>query len=849
MTPTWDADVILNDGSVATLRALRRGDRRDVERFFRRVSDRSKYLRFFGSHPTLTEEDWHRWADTRGHDKVTLLVLQRGEVIAVAGYEIVPSLLPARVGDVSFLVQDSHHGLGVANILLEHLAQIGREGGVERFFAEMLTQNRQMVQVFLRAGYTVRRELADGFITVDFAIAPSATSREVMQRRELRAEASSIRTLLTPRTVTVVGSPPAPSLVDAPRAASPEQIFPPTDLVVAEYDGTDFRRLMRAAAAAGATGVVVMSRGANPGLEPAAARAIVAAAREAGVRALGPASLGVINTAVGLNTTPAADPRPGHTGLATQSAGVAALTLSHAIARGCGLSSFVATGTFADVTGNDVMQYWSSDDATRVCLLSLDTVGNPRKFFRVLRRLALDKHVVVFLPSRALPAADPAPLNSVIRDSGAMVVTRRDAMFDIAQLLARQPLPRGRRVYLVSNSAGLSVQMKAAALRFGLIPSATTVSGPPERGLARETAAALADANVDAVLCAVVDPGGSFAETVFGQLTELAAGAAVQHGTPLIASFVGFGLPDYRRGSGKEAQGQLPVVDTYADALEALGAVLDNEQRRQRAWPHPGDAVGSGDENAARAVVDAILAGSPEGRWASDEECARILAAYGIAPVRWERAASLAEAIDAGAALGWDIGGDVVLKCLSPRVRGRSELPTVIRSITSPGAMQRAWATLATLARELGLGDDPSALTPVVQRTVSSGASLTLGAVEDPVLGPLISAGISGISSDLLGDVSWRVPPLRHCDAADMVASLRAAPLLTGYRGTAPADAAGIERVLLQLARLKDDIAAVAEVELTPVIAAASSTAIAGARLRVAPLPDERDDLARRLTP
>ncbi|WP_342319354.1 GNAT family N-acetyltransferase [Corynebacterium mayonis] len=840
---SWEADVILNDGSIATLRAIEERDREDVEKFFSRVSEHSKYLRFFGSHPRLTDEDWARWSNTGSYDKVTLAMLQRGEIIAVAGYYLVPQLLPARVGDVSFLVQDDHHGKGAANILLEHLAEIGREGGVERFVAEMLTQNRTMVQVFLRAGYTVSPELADGYITVDFLIAPNATSREVMHRRELRAEANSIRGLVTPRSVALIGAPHVPALIDAHRATSPAEITEPVDLVVAEYDHAEVQAVLRAAALARARAVVIMSRGTNPGIEADEATAIIAAARDLGLRVLGPASLGVLNTAHGLNTTPAAAVRPGTTGLFTQSAGVAALTLSHAIDRGCGLSTFVASGAFADVTANDVMQFWSDDDSTKICLLSLDKAGNPRKFFRILRRLALQKHVVVFFPSRALAGGDPVALDMVIGNSGAMVVNKRDTMFDIAQVLARQPVPRGPRVRVVSNSAGLTDQMEAAARRFGLDPTSTTVFGPPEVELAREVNAALEDENVEAVLCAVVDIGADFADLVYNQLAALAAEEAVSYSTPLVASFVGFNLPDYRRREGAETLGQLPVVETYADALEALGAIVSNERRRAHARPTPEDVIGVGDEARARKVISDILTDCPEGRWANDEETAAILSAYGIDSVPWVPVASLDEALAAGADLGWD----VVLKCLNPQVRGRAELPTIIRNVGSEAAMQRAWQTISTLAGELGLGDDPAVLSPVVQRTVAPGASLSARAVEDPVLGPLISVGMSGLPSELLGDVTWGAPPLRRRDAAAMLAELRAAELLTGYRGTTATDTEELERILVQLARLNDDFAAVAEVELGPLIATASLTSVVGARLRVAPAGDERDPLARRL--
>ena len=858
----WEADVILNDGSIATIRAIDNGDKEAIYQFYDRVSDKSKFLRFFGTHPTLSDSDMQRWLDIEGYERVTLVLEERGDIVAVAGYAIVQQFLPARVGDVSFLVQDSHQGKGVGPIMLEHLAQIGREGNVSRFFAEMLMQNRTMTQVFISAGYQVKPELEDGMITVDFEISPNKVSREVMERRETRAEANSLRRLLTPQRVAVVGvhdrvashvTDFAGEVIAFDDIAALSAVAEPIDLVVAVHDPHELNSLMQCAADVGAHGVVLTTPSDYPPLNSNETRDVVMAARDVGLRVLGPTSLGLINTdpEVRLNTTPVPVPRSGSVGLFTQSSGVAMVMLSHAVSRGTGLSVFLASGSFADVTGNDVMQFWSDDERTHICMLSLDSGGNPRKFFRIVRRLALEKYVIVFLPSRALRSAIPgnetglAPASSetidaVIRQSGAMVVNRRDAMFDIAQILARQPLPRGRRVAVVSNSSGLALQMAASAQRFGLRPVVKRPVGTGVQGMISQVELLLDDANVDIIVCAVVEIDEPAAEESYAHLAALAAKGKPR---PLIASFIGIGLPNYGVGLGEEQQGQLPVFDNYADAMEALGVILDNQRRRAAIRPSPDDLVGSGDEDVARGVVDKLLAQNPEGRWASDTETAEILAAYGIDLVPWTDTPTFAEALQASEKYGWD----VVLKATSPLVRGRSELPTVIRQINTEDELAHAWKTLEKLAEELHLGSDAGVLQPAVQRQVASGASLKIRAVEDPVLGPLVGVGVSGISSELLKDVAWRIPPLRRHDVVDMLSDLKAAPLLTGQTGMKPIDIRGLESVLLQLSKLKDDIAAVVEAELIPVIVGIDAVHVVGARLRVAPLGQEREPLARAL--
>lgn len=931
----WEADIVLADGGVAHLRPVEPADRERFIEFYDRVSDASKYLRFFSAHPTLGEDDLDRWVNVDNYDRVTLVITERERIIATARYEIVQQFLPARVGDVSFLVQDEHHGRGAANILLEHLAQIGRECGVERFFAEMLTQNRSMVQVFVRAGYLVKPELEDGFITVDFPIDPTRRSKEVMLQREHRAEASAIRRLLEPRHVAVVGDVEEMRSIVAgvvgsgfrgelhvvtsvgeeggaaasegaasegsvgSSAASLLRGLPGTvDLVVVAYHKEALDEILSAAAAKEARGLVVVAQGGSPGLSSEEIREFVEKARSYGLRAFGPASLGVINAdpKVRLNASPAPMPRPGSVGLFTQSAGVATLALARAIERRCGLSTFIATGAFADITANDVIQFWAEDADTQICLLSLDAIGNPRKFFRVLRRLALEKHVVVFTPSRALgtarhyrlPGLVSAPagaLDEVISRSGAMVVQRRDTMFDIAQILARQPLPRGRKVALIANSKGLLTQMHQAALRFDLEPDPRMSHGST---LAEATREALADPGAHAVLVAVVDIRGEHTQNYYEQLSALADSATratnTARNTPLIASFVGFKQPltfGARNPESSEQQGELPIFATYADALEAISLIRRNEEMRAAARPNPEEleesSQGAGAQGAvegkpgvgaqgvgtqaqqARAMeaqrhdlreekvlrmVEAM--GVSEARAASDEECAAILAAYGIDLVPWVPVATLEEATEAAEGMGWG----VVLKALSPVVRGRPELSAVVRHIGDANTMHQAWASLGRIAMELGVADepDPSVLQPVIQATVPAGASLSMRAIEDPVLGPMVSVGASGLASDLVGDRAWRVPPLRRSDTTAMLEQLAAAPILHGYRGATPSRLDSIEDLLIKLAQLKDDIAALVEIELTPVVASADNTHVVGARMRVAPLSTERDPLARGLS-
>ncbi len=880
----WQADVVLSDGGTAHLRPLGPSDRQAMVELWSRVSDSSKYLRYFAAHPTLSDADLDALTVLDHHDHVGLALTLGPRIIAVAHFDVVPQAPQRpgeRVGVISFLVEDAHQGRGAANILLEHLSQVGRECGVDRFFAEMLTQNRTMVQVFLRGGYSLTRELEDGNIVVSVELDPTERSREVMEQREHRAESSAIAALVSPSSIAVVGSatqmaPVVGSLtsggfagrlavslhgadVESCPADDLAAIDGEVDLVVARVTADQTTPLLRAAADRGAKGLVLLAGDSWAPSVDDSDRELIGLARSLGVRVLGPRSLGIVNTSAGvrLNTTPMPMPRGGSVGLLAQSSGVATVVLGLALDHDLPLSTFIATGTLADVTTNDVMQFWCDNEATGVCLLSLDSVGNPRKFFRILRRLTSVKPVVVFTPSRALGSARPdratvlpqAPasaIDQVIGRTGAIVVDRRGAMVDVASILSRQPAPRGPRLRFVTNSSGLAEQLVASARRFGLsAPEPEVVAGPqvPD-GLAAATRRALSDPEVHAVVTAAIEVVDPVLDQTRPLLEQIAAST---DGVPLVAVLTG--APSSTRSTSASAS-RLPVFHAYADALEAIGLIVAADARRGD--PPDGPTALGDDVAGARRVISDLLEADPRGRFTTHEESAAILAAYGVELLDRTHVSSLEEAVSAAAALGWD----VVLKSAST-MTGRAD--TVFTHIEDADSMAHAWAALHRAAVDLGMSDedparrdvsrlDASRLDPVVQAVVGPGTALTVRALEDAVLGPMVSVGVAGAPAELLDDLAWAVPPLGRRAAIDLVNSLGAAQVLHGHGGTRPVEVDAVADVLSRLSRLKDDLPSVVDLRLDPVIAGVERAWVLSARIRVAPRPDERDPLARRAT-
>jgi acyl-CoA synthetase (NDP forming)/RimJ/RimL family protein N-acetyltransferase len=865
----WEADVLLADGGVAHLRPIRPSDADRLVAFYERVSPESKYLRFFAPYPRLSDRDVKRFTEVDYVRRVAFILTLGENMIAVGRYDRVED----DHAEVSFLIEDAHQGRGIAQLLLEHLAQAARERGITRFVAEVLPENRRMAKVFADAGYRVSKGIEDGVLAVEFPILPTDTSVGVMERREHRAESASVRRLLNPERIVVHGqrdrvqdlinsilrgefsgevtavSIDGTSVAGVANAASIAAVPGGLDLAIVSVPTNQLGGVVIDAAHKGAYGMVVLT-----GTDYAAGDnlKIINLARAYGVRALGPDALGVINTlgAVRLNATPGPMPRAGGVGLFCQSAAVGVALLNHAGRHDLGLSSFISTGDYADVTANDVMQYWEDDEATRVCLLTLDSIGNPRKFTRITRRLARRKPVVVFAPGRThradhagvrggLGHAPEEAVDALFRQTGIMVVHRRGDMIDIAKIASRQPLPVGPRVRIITNSLTLAHQMLQKMDSVGLIrdpePELLGADANPE-AFGRAARQALADQRYDSVVCAAVNAFNQGTDNIIVTLENVAAEAT----KPLIGVFLDF-QPPLQSSGEPDAPGMLPRFDGSVDAIQALSALTNYAQWRDR---DPGAVpMVDVDTHEAKLIVNRVLAEQPTGRELTVIEAAELLSASGINLVRQFAVAGLADAVAAADQLGWN----VVLKATSSAVRGRPDLASVHRNIDNAAEMADAWKDLRQLVAEIGLPDDESlsVAMPVVQAMAPPGVALIITSREDAAFGPIISLGLDGIPSELLGDTVYRVPPLTTVDAAEMVRELKAAPTLFGRHGAPGVDIPGIEDLLHRVAQLSDAIPQLASVTLRPCVASVSSISVLGARVFIAPTADQRDPLAR----
>ncbi|MGI5276517.1 GNAT family N-acetyltransferase [Streptomyces rochei] len=968
----WEADVVLRDGGTARVRPITVDDAERLVSFYEQVSDESKYYRFFAPYPRLSAKDVHRFTHHDFVDRVGLAATVGGEFIATVRYDRIgaggtPASAPADEAEVAFLVQDAHQGRGVASALLEHIAAVARERGIRRFAAEVLPANTKMIKVFMDAGYTQKRSFEDGVVRLEFGLEPTDRSLAVQYAREQRAEARSVQRLLQPGSVAVIGTGRTPGGVGrsilgnvgdagytgrlyAVNSAFPEdlkeidgvparrsvrEIEGPVDLAVVTVPAERVPEVVTDCGEHGVQGLVVISAGyADSGPDGRERqRALVRQARSYGMRIIGPNAFGVINTSprVRLNASLAPEmPRPGRIGLFAQSGAIGIALLSRLHRRGggvtgvTGVSTFVSSGNRADVSGNDVLQYWYDDPETDVALMYLESIGNPRKFTRLARRTAAAKPLVVVQGARHGGVAPQghavratrlphATVSALLRQAGVIRVDTITDLVDAGLLLARQPLPPGPRVAILGNSESLGLLTYDACLSEGLRPQPpldlTTAASADDfhRALSR----ALADDTCDAVVVTAIPTVGEGSAGDAALAAALRSAAAAVPAKPVLVVHVELGglaealsaaastapqapqqaepqptepapAPTEPRTPPAGAEDTGPAGPRTPEAGDRRAAAPPHPRPAAPAAPHPAgpadpppegtrlipaypaaeravralaqavsyaqwrrDAADPGkvpeyediDERGAAELIAGHLARG-QGLALGDEETCELLGRYGIHVHRALPAPTPDDAVAAARALGYP----VALKATAPHLRHRADLGGVRLDLADEEQLRRAYAELTELF------GTPAELRPVVQGMAPRGVDTVVRAVIDPAAGAVLSFGLAGAATQLLGDMGHRLIPVTDREATSLIRSVRTAPLLFGWRGSAPVDSAALEELLLRVSRLVDDHPEVVAVTLEPVVVAPRGLSVLSASVRLAP-PPARDDLGPRTLP
>jgi acyl-CoA synthetase (NDP forming)/GNAT superfamily N-acetyltransferase len=913
----WEADVVTRDGGTVHVRPIRPSDGPRITDLHSRLSAETIYFRFFSPMRTLSSKLLERFINVDYVDRLALVALLGDDIVAVGRYERLPS--SAEGGDeaeVAFLVDDAHQGRGLGTTLLEHLAVAARQAGITRFVADTLADNRRMLRMFHEAGFDDHRTFADGVVRVVFPITSTEASRSRSHRREREAAARSVRKLLAPRSVAVVGASreaaslgrelfahllagdfngpvfpvnPEATHVGSVRAYPTLADIPdPVDLAVVVVPADAVAGVVEQCARQHVGGLVIVTSGfAELGaIGRRAQRQLVADARGNGMRLIGPNSMGVVNTdpEVRLNATTSPMPPRGRVGFIAQSGGLGVVILDELARRGLGVSTFVSAGNKADVSGNDLLQYWDDDPATDVILMYIESFGNPRTFGRVARRVSRRKPIIAVKSARSVAgslatgdhgpagvpsapmgaAADPAALaarrgvdvapaarqraggarrggvgtaldhdeavDALFRRSGVIRTDTLEELFDVAQVLESQPLPAGRRVAIVGNTGGPGVvaadACDAAGLEVVELSAATQArlaSSLPWHGSLRNPVDLATDAQPSAfrlALGAVLDDPS--VDAAMALFTSPSAAPLDDVADAIAeAAAAGPGKPVIACVVGRRG-----LIDTRNGQLAGGPDPPGGARRRLPSFAFPEAAANALGRVATYAQWRRRPAGTVPALGDIDLGAARAVVDT------WIRL----EAEDGDAE-----DGDVQPHDTDDGDTGDGDTGDGDTDERAAGWLDADPA--ARLAEAYGLRVDRSP-TDAPGATGGRPWDLVVGVTQDALFGPLVTLGVAKVGGPELARAA-RAVPLTDLDAFELRDETLA-------RAGAPRDTAGgteasLAELLMRIGRLADEIPEIAELELRPSCCRSDGVLASTVRVRLRRWEPRPESTLRRL--
>ena len=889
--------LILRDGTTAAIRVAQPEDRDALQTFVDQLSSESKQHRLFTEAVSLAELIAFLCDPSDPRARLTLIVTRVQDktlrVIASGSYVS----RGESTAEVAIAVDEAFHGKGLGSLLLERLALLAVRQGFVRVWAATRADNRPMRGVLRESGYTVKEtETSEGGdVEVELSIVPTETSVARSEVQDRVATAASLRPFFQPRSVAVVGAsrdpagighrivealvtygfrgpiypinPKASAIAGIPAYPTVKALPESVDLAIVAVPRDVVLSVVDDCAARGVRALVVITAGfAEIGTEGGVVQdQLVEKVRGHGMRLVGPNCMGLLNTdpAVRLNASfVQLCPPPGRVAMLSQSGALGVAILRRARRLHLGLSTFISVGNKADVSGNDLLQYWEEDLGTEVILLYLESFGNPRRFARIARRVSRRKPIVAVKSGRTLAgsraagshtaalAASDVGVEALFRQTGVIRADTLEEMFALASALGSQPLPPGRRVAIVTNAGGPSILCADACEAGGLVvtelseatkrrlgaflpPEASrnnpvdliASGGPAQFRLVVETVLTAGEIDALLVIYIPVDPAG--APAVADAIAEGIAAGRAKGGT---------GKPVYlcwmvEDGEGKPLEAAGERIPSYtapersAQVLSKVAAYADWRATPLGMIPDFPDIHASEARDVCSRAVRA-----QGGGWLSPEETHAVLAAVALPLSPW----GLAKTADEAVAVARGLGYPVAVKLVSRHLVHKTELGGVRLNVEDEAATRQAFADIRErLTKDKNLDAMEGVL---VQPMISGGVEVMIGMTQDRVFGPLVAFGLGGIHVEILGDVCFRVTPLTDRDAAEMVREIKGSRLLEGYRGHPAADVAALENVLLRVSRLVEEIPEITELDLNPIFALppGQGCRIVDARIRVA---------------
>ena len=886
--------LILRDGTTAAIRPAEPGDAAMLQQFIDRLSPESRRHRFFSESVPSADVVASLCDSSNPRSQLTLIVTRtwQGElrIIAAGSYWA----RDRQTAEVAMAVDDGFHGKGLGTLLLERLALVAIRHSFTHLWAVTHADNLAMREVFRESGFTTHEAYEGEDMEVELSLIPTEATVTRAEVRERLATTASLRPFFQPQSVAVIGVSRNPNkigyrLLDAitacrfqgavypvnPKATeiqgilsypSVQDIQEPVDLAVISVPRDSVSSVIGECAAKGIRACVIITAGfAETGREGAALQQqLVTKVRQYGMRMIGPNCFGILNTDpnIQLNATfSTLFPPRGRAAMSSQSGAIGIATLAGARRFHLGISSFVSVGNKADVSTNDLLQYWEEDPATDVILLYVESFGNPRRFGRIARRVSRCKPIIAVKAGRsqsgrraagshtaALAASDVA-VDALFRQTGVIRAESLDEMLALASGLSDQPRPLGRRVGIITNAGGpavlctdaceagalavpeLSTQTKTTLATF--LPSAAALSNPvdliasatPDQ-YAKAIETLLAADEIDALIIlymsvTVMDTADIARGILAGIENGRKAGAKAK---PVLIGWMAEGDMDRTFSSQTESIPTYHLPETPALVLSKAATYAEWRQQSAGMVPDFDDL----DLSTVRHICADALSRRGAG-WLSVEETRTVLSAIRL-PVQ---PGGVARTADEAAALANQAGYPVAVKLASHQIVHKTEVGGVQLNLMDEQAVRKAFDSIRTRLAETNQLDAMEGV--LVQPMVTGGVEVMIGVTDDPLFGPLIAFGLGGIHVEIFGDVQFRITPLTDRDAAEMVRGIKAYPLLTGYRGQPSADLEALEETLLRVSRLVEEIPEISELDLNPIFALppGQGCRIVDARIRV----------------
>lgn len=891
---TESGSLIMRDGSTAAIRPAEPSDATMMQQFVDRLSPESRRHRFFSESSPSSDSIAAVCNSSKPRSQFTLVVTRVWEgtprIIAAGSYWA----RDGQTAEIAMAVDDKLHGKGLGTLLLERLALVAIRYAFTRLWAVTHVDNLAMREVFRESGFTAHESYEGDDMAVELSLIPTETAISRAEVRERLATTASLRPFFQPKSVAIIGASRDPNkigyrLLDAitacrfrgavypvnPKATdikgiraypSVRDIPERVDLAVISVPRNSVSPVIDECAANGIRACVIITAGfAEVGPEGTALQQqLITKVRQYGMRMIGPNCFGILNTDpnIQLNATfTTLFPSGGRAAMSSQSGAIGIATLAGSRRFHLGISSFVSVGNKADVSTNDLLQYWEEDPGTNVILLYIESFGNPRRFARIARRVSRRKPIIAVKAGRsqsgrraasshtaALAASDVA-VDALFRQAGVIRVESLDELLNVAAGLSAQPLPPGRRVGIITNAGGPAILCTDTCEQCGLLVPELSARTRATLASFLPSAAALSNP-IDLIASATPDQYAKVIETLLSSeeidaLIILYIAVTVRD-TADIAHGILSGIEHGRKAGamtkpvliGWMAEGDLErtfrcqteTIPAYhlpeVPALVLGRAAAYGEWRRQR----PGRVPDFDDLDLAVARTTCVTALSQRGTgWLTTEETRTILTAIRL-PVQ---AGGVAKTADEAAALADRVGYPVAVKLASHRIVHKTEVGGVQLNLMDEEAVRQALHSIRTRLAETNQLDAIEGV--LVQPMVTGGVEVMVGVTDDPLFGPLIAFGLGGIHVEIFGDVQFRITPLTDRDAAEMVRGIKAYRLLTGYRGHAPADLEALEETLLRVSRLVEEIPQISELDLNPIFALppGQGCRIVDARIRV----------------